>query len=183
MKHIHKIAGGVNVIPLQLELKRNPQLWNQNKQRTENPTSPHYQVDDIWARYAGSYDEGLQTHESIWLPASDLLPSVKQHARAIMNLVGGDSLGGVLITRIPAGCKVLPHVDKGWHATHYDKFILQVEAHPQQAFCYEDGQFISSVGDLYWFYNQQEHWVINDSPVERISMIVCVKLEKPFGGA
>jgi hypothetical protein len=180
MKYLHKIASGINVIPLQLELKRNAQLWNTNTQRTEHESSPHHQVDDIWVRYAGSYEEGQSSHMSEWM--TDLLPSAKQHARAIMNLVNGDALGGVLITRIPPGAKVLPHVDRGWHAEYYDKFILQVEAHPQQAFCYEDGQFVSQPGDLYWFYNQQEHWIINDSPIERISLIVCVKLEKPFNG-
>lgn len=185
MKNIMMISRGINVVPLALELKRQPQLWNQQTSRTVYDGSPHAEVDDIWVRFAGSFaatNGGEKQHESVWLPPSDLLPSAKSHARAIMSLVQGDSLGGVLITKVPPGGKVHPHTDLGWHAEHYDKFILQVEAHPQQAFCYDDGQFVTASGDLYWFHNQATHWVINDSPVDRISMIVCVKLEKPFGG-
>jgi quercetin dioxygenase-like cupin family protein len=99
-----------------------------------------------------------------------------------MNLVRGDSLGGVLITRIPPGKQVYPHIDGGWHAKTYDKFALQIAAHPQQAFCYEDGQYVTAAGDLFWFHNQESHWVLNESPCDRITMIVCVKLDKPFGG-
>jgi quercetin dioxygenase-like cupin family protein len=183
MKNILTIARGLNVIPLLLELQRQPQLWNQNRTRTENPTSPHREVDDIWVRY-GAGDSGYegQPHTSVWLEAADLLPQAKADARAILNLVRGDALGGILITRIPPGRSVKPHADLGWHALEYDKFALQVAAHPQQAFCYEEGQHITAPGDLYWFHNQEKHWVINESPVERITMIVCVKLDKPFGG-
>lgn len=181
MENILTISKGVNVMPLALGLKRNPHLWNANTGRTAHENSPHREVDDIWARYGHDYTVDAP-HESVWLDAANCIPEIKTHARAIMNLVGGDALGGVLITRIPPGAKVHPHTDRGWHATHYDKFALQIAAHPQQAFCYADGQHITAPGDLYWFYNQAEHWVINDSPVERITMIVCVKLDKPFGG-
>jgi len=181
MKNILTIASGINVIPLQLELQRQPQLWNRNRERTENPTSPHREVDDIWARY-GEGELTNEAHQSVWLAAADLIPQVKTHARAVMSLVGGDALGGVLITRIPPGRRVYPHVDNGWHALAYDKFALQVSAHPQQSFCYGDGQHITATGDLFWFHNQAEHWVINDSPCDRITMIICVKLEKPFNG-
>lgn len=183
MKNILTINRGINVIPLQLELQRQPQLWNQNRARTQNPTSPHREVDDIWARYGEGEQLTDEAHQSVWLPASDMIPEVKSHARAVMGLVRGDSLGGVLITRIPPGRQVYPHVDSGWHARAYDKFALQVSAHPQQSFCYEDGQHVTATGDLFWFHNQASHWVINNSPCDRITVIICVKLEKPFGGA
>lgn len=184
MKNILTVARNINIMPLLLQLYRNPQLWNQRTERTEREDSPHHQVDDIWVRYGGgSYEESQQAHESVWLDPACVLTEAKSHARAIMGLVGGDALGGILITRIPPGGNVLPHKDFGWHAETYDKFALQVASHQQQAFCYEDGQHVTAPGDLYWFNNQAEHWVINDSPVERITMIVCVKMEKPFGGA
>ena len=182
MKNILTIARGLNVIPLQLDLQRQPQLWNQNTARTESPASPHREADDIWARYGEGEALIEDAHQSLWLSAADLIPEIKTHARAVLSLVKGDALGGVLITRIPPGRRVYPHVDGGWHAGSYDKFALQIAAHPQQAFCYEDGQHITATGDLFWFHNQAEHWVTNDSPCDRITMIVCVKLDKPFNG-
>lgn len=180
MEHLLPVSRGINILPLSLGLRRNSGLWNQNTARTQDPTSPHREVSDIWARFAGN-DYTTEAHESIWMPAATLIPEIKLHARAIMGLVGGDALGGVLITRIPPGCQVYPHVDEGWHAKQYDKFALQIASHPQQAFCFEDGGHISEPGDLYWFDNSHKHWVTNASPVERITMIVCVKLDKTFG--
>jgi hypothetical protein len=183
MENITILSRGINVMPLLLGLKRHPQLWNTRTARTERVDSPHRDVDDIWVRYHdGSYSDSLTPHHSVWLEAADLLPEAKAHARAIMSTVGGDELGGILITRIPSGKQVLPHQDLGWHARYYDKFALQIESHQQQAFCFEEGQLVTAPGDLYWFNNQQSHWVINDSPVPRVTMIVCVKLDKPFGG-
>lgn len=180
--HFKILRRGISVHDLQLGLCRNPQLWDKHPERTKDSASPHREVRDIWARFAPSWEEGRQAHHSVWLEASELMPAIRQHARSIMTLVGGDELGGVLITKIPPGGRVYPHVDRGWHSTYYDKFLLQVEAHPQQTFCYADGQTITAPGDLCWFYNQEEHWVENNSPVDRISMIVCIKLDKPFGG-
>jgi len=184
MKNILTIASGINVIPLQFELQRQPQLWNTRKERTEHPESPHREVSDIWLRYtSGEFKESHNPHESVWLDAADLLPEVKKHSRAVMGLVQGDALGGILITRIPPGGQVYPHTDGGWNAETFDKFALQISGHQQQSFCYEDGEHIAAPGDLYWFNNQQSHWVINDSPIDRITLIVCVKLDKPYGGA
>lgn len=180
MENILTLARGINVMQLQLQLKRNPQLWNRKSERTAHADSPHREASDIWARYTRTLDE--DDRDIVWLESSELLPEVKKHARAIMGLVNGDALGGVLITRIPPGCRVHPHVDRGWHAETYEKFALQIAAHPQQAFCYEDGEHVTAPGDLFWFHNQASHWVLNDSPVERITMIVCVKLDTPFGG-
>ena len=182
MKHLLPIRRGIDTMQTQLELRRNPQLWDKHPERTEDNSSPHREVEDIWVRFAGSYAEGGAPHFSLWYDSADTLPSVKRHARDILHLVGGDALGGVLITRIPAGKQVYPHIDKGWHAEYYDKFLLVLEGHQQQLFCFEDGQHSSPTGDLFWFHNQQSHWVLNESPVDRISLIVCVKMDKPFGG-
>jgi hypothetical protein len=66
-------------------------------------------------------------------------------------------------------------VDGGWHARHYRKLALQVKGNDQQAFCFEDGEFRADPGDVYEFDNSRLHWVVNDSPTDRITMIVCVR--------
>lgn len=180
MENLLPLARGINVTQLHLQLKRQPQLWNQRTDRTAHEGSPHRDASDIWARYTKTLDES--DRDIVWLEAAELAPEIKFHARAIMNMVRGDALGGVLITRIPPGRRVHAHTDRGWHAESYEKFGLQIASHQQQAFCYADGEHVTAPGDLFWFHNQAEHWVINDSPVERITMIVCVKLDTPFRG-
>jgi aspartyl/asparaginyl beta-hydroxylase (cupin superfamily) len=94
-----------------------------------------------------------------------------------MTMVKGEKLGGVLITRIPPGAVCKPHVDPGWHARHYQKYAIQIEANPQQAFHFAGVSLVTGPGDLYWFDNAHEHWVTNDSDADRVTLIVCIKNE------
>jgi hypothetical protein len=178
MKSILKIGSNVNVMPLTLQLRRNPELWNQHNSRTVGGDTPHLEVDDIWARYSPPLSDPSVPHDSVWYPAYGKLPALREIVFGVMGLVQGEKLGGVLITRIPAGHSVKPHVDEGWHANYYDKFAVQVESHQQQAFHYHDGALVTAPGDIYWFNNQDTHWVTNDSPVDRITLIICIKVDK-----
>lgn len=173
MKNLLQIASGLNVLPLRLQLQRNQHLWNRNTIRTENPTSPHHGCDDIWVRHL---PEGKNSHaDSEWMLSAQALPAAADIAFGLMSLVKGERLGGVLITRIPPGHAVRPHIDRGWHAEYYDKFAVQIASHQQQAFCFEGESLCAAPGDVYWFDNSKEHWVENNSPVERITLIVCIK--------
>lgn len=175
MKHIMTVKTGMDVAPLIWQLKCNPHLWNQNGARTADKNSPHYGVDDIWVRYGKLPINALENHESVWYSAADELPAVRRMAMQIMALVEGERLGGVLITRIPPGGRVLPHVDTGWHAGYYSKFAVQIESDSQQVFGYEDGEHVTEPGDVYWFNNSETHWVSNYSDVDRITLIICIK--------
>lgn len=92
-----------------------------------------------------------------------------------MRLVGGKELGGVLITKIPAGKQVYPHVDGGWHAEHYEKFAILVQGNPEQEFCFESSALRCREGDSFTFDNHFPHWVTNDSPEDRITLIICIR--------
>lgn len=179
MQHIHTLRSGIDVMPAMLALKRNPHLWNLHTKRTLSDGTPHKEVDDIWLRYADGLTDPSKPHTSVWYDGYYAMPAFRELIFGICGLIQCEQLGGVLITRIAPGQSVKPHNDLGWHAEYYDKFALQLAAHPQQAFCYDDGQHVTAPGDLYWFNNQQTHWVTNDSPVERITMIVCCRVDKP----
>lgn len=168
------IASGVNVQPLVLSLKRQPWLWNTNTDRTSPEHSPHHQVDDIWVRF--DPDKKTDTeHISKWYPAWYALPELRPIVFDLMRKVEGEQLGGILITRIPAGSSVLPHTDFGWHASYYDKYIVQIESSPEQSFNFKGESLCARPGDVYWFDNSKEHWVTNESSVDRISLIICIR--------
>jgi quercetin dioxygenase-like cupin family protein len=175
-QHIAKIGDGLNVKPLLWALRRNPQLWNEHRARTQAADSPHREVDDIWVRYAAPdlVSDQMSPHESVWYPSAALLP-VAPLCKAIMARVGGERLGGVLITQIPPGHTCHPHSDHGWHARYYEKFAVQVESGPGQAFCFDGERLETQPGDLFWFDNSATHWVENPTPYNRITMIVCIK--------
>lgn len=175
-KRIWKIAEGMNVAPLLWAIQAHPELWNADAQRTIDADSPHHDVDDIWCRYSVTPKEP-GPHESVWYPAADLLP-IREIVYPLMSLVRGEKLGGVLLTRIKAGKSCKPHADKGWHAEHYDKFAVQIQSAPGQTFCFDNESLSAKPGDVYTFRNEHMHWVTNDTPHDRITLIVCIKTDK-----
>jgi quercetin dioxygenase-like cupin family protein len=177
MSRIKLLREGVNAAPLYWALQSHPELWNQFKDRTESPASPHHGLDDIWVRFgsqANARDD--KPHDAHWYEAADVL-GVKQMCLDLMRHVEGVELGGVLITRIPPGAECRPHTDPGWHARRYDKFAIQVASAPGQRFCFEGESLETKPGDLFWFDNQFSHWVTNPTPYERVTLIVCIRME------
>lgn len=174
---IERIASGLAVAPIYWALQSNPFLWNQNRERTESPNSPHHGLDDIWARYGDpERAKDGQAHDAFWYPAADML-GIKTMCHDLMRAVDGVELGGVLITRIPAGAKVHPHTDPGWHARRYEKYGVQITSAPGQRFCFEEENLETLPGDVFWFDNSYTHWVTNPTSYERITMIVCIRKE------
>jgi Aspartyl/Asparaginyl beta-hydroxylase len=183
MNHLRMTDLTFNVEPLHAQLRRNPQIWNQIPYRTQFAWSPHREVDDIWVRYnalenfTGDGPAFNSEHRSVWYPVISQIPEAKLLALELFSLVAGERLGGVLITRVPAGKQVYPHTDPGWHARYYEKFIIQVTGNDRQRFCFKDEELVAQPGQCYWFDNQFEHWVVNDSDEDRISLIVCLRRE------
>ena len=150
MSSIKLLWRGLNVAPLRAALDAHSELWDQQTARTAPEDSPHHGLSDIWARFADPEMAGVR----------------------------GERLGGVLITRIRPGQICKPHTDPGWHARYYSKFAVQIAAAPEQAFHFEGEKLVTAPGDIYWFDNSHTHWVTNESEVDRITMIVCIKTER-----
>lgn len=175
IEHVGR-ANSVFVQDLLWSLQAHEDLWNRDSGRTKAVDSPHSEVDDIWVRYAEDYTvQG--PHESVWYPAAEILP-VKRITDQMMLQFKGLRLGGVLITRIKAGHKCKPHADQGWHAGYYDKYAVQIQSAPGQWFRFEDAQLEPRPGDIYKFDNSHTHWVENDTPHDRITMIVCIRTKE-----
>lgn len=149
--------------------------------RTTAYETPHKSVSDIWVRYNdwanfnGDPQAFNAEHDSVWYPVIDKIPACRALVRKVFKHVKGSKLGGVLITRIPPGGEVKPHIDGGWHAGYYDKFAVQLQGNKDQAFCFEDSRLSAEPGELYTFDNSKLHWVTNDSDEDRMTLIVCIR--------
>lgn len=175
----------LSVTEAQKQLDAHPEAWDEHRERTRRYATPHSDVSDIWVRYnplrnlsddwAAFHDE----HKSEWYPVVANLPAVWSLARKVKRLVKAETLGGVLITRIPPGGEVKAHIDSGWHARHYRKFGVQIRGDKDQVFWFRDGDRAEELrpvdGDVYEFDNSVLHGVRNDSTRERITLIVCCK--------
>lgn len=178
--HLQRLERTYPVATLQEQLE-DPAVWNRTPFRTALSESPHRETSDIVVRYNplsnfhGDMRAFNAEHIAEWYPVIDLIPEARRLATQIATDHESRQLGMVLITCIPPGKQVYPHIDVGWHARHYEKFALQVKGDEHQAFHFENEQLITQDGDLFWFDNSKPHWVTNDSDRERITMIVCLR--------
>ena len=184
MIHFTRIAEGVDVEPLKAELAAHPELWNQHPYRKIADNSPHADMSDIWLRWralneltsTAAYSE---PHIPVWYPAADALSSVKRIIYGLMAHVDGEMLCGVLITRIPSGAGIALHSDAGWHAEYTEKFYVAVQGAPGARFgcTTEEGTecIEPNPGDIWLFDNRKPHFVQNDSPIDRITLIACIR--------
>lgn len=184
----HQIAQGIDVSALRSQIARQPWLWDRNDMRKTWVGTPHRQMSDIWLRYNAwenySPDDPAAfgaEHDSVWYPAIDALPAAKSIIFDLMARVHGERLGGVLITRIPAGGQIEPHTDAGWHVDYYSsKYYVQLEgAEGQHFWAQSPGSPRESIsplpGDVWEFDNRCLHGVENHSDSERMTLIVCIK--------
>lgn len=158
-------------------------LFGEYTQRSDGETSPHKDMTDIWVRYknpdphikSGDWSGFMGSHESEWL--KDII-GVKDMCNALMGFLQGEKLGGVLITKIPPGGKILKHVDEGWHAAEYDKYYVAIKNPKGAKFHFDNCSICPENGDVHAFRNDKTHWVVNNSSSDRIAMIVCIKQKK-----
>lgn len=178
MVHFLQIARNIDVVPLRAALAEQPWLWGQHPQRACAPDSPHRAMSDIWVRYNDPANAGPafhDPHDSVWYPAYAALPELQPLIFGLMHLVGGERLGGVLLTKIPPGSGIDPHIDANWHADYYEKFTIAIQNPPGAVFQFPDAAMHAVDGDAYWFDNSVPHSVRNDSSLERIALIICIQ--------
>ena len=122
MIHFTKICDGIDVEPLREQIKAQPLLWDAHRERTGFKGSPFEGTSDQWlrCRAPGELKEAKSFREPHWCvnyPSWDALPAAQEIVFDLMRKVRAVHLGGVLLTRIPAGGRIAPHSDAGsWHA-------------------------------------------------------------------
>lgn len=171
----YKLPEVFDIEPVRLALAEHD-IWNTRTMRTENKASPHYGLDDIWARYAGpELENPAEPHTSIWYKdVCDVIP-IKSLADDVLRHYPGE-LGGVLLTRIKSGKLCRPHIDIGWHAKYFDfKVMVSIQADEYSAFCFNERIIKTNDGEAIFFNNSYEHWVPNIGTRDRISAIFCIR--------
>jgi len=187
MNHMVKLAQGIDTAPLLLAIARQPKLWNRHRMRKDYAESPHAQMDDIWLRFndekpfkeKDDFTDISEQHDSVFYPEWYALPQARPIVFGLMTRVEGTRLGGILITRIPPGGRILPHADDSWHVRHYNtKIYVVLQSNPQCINRVEDERVAMAPGEAWYFDNTKEHDVVNDGPDDRISLIVSIRCEK-----
>lgn len=194
MRNFVRISQGFDTIPLVNAISRQPELWNQETLRTTHPGTPHTQVDDILLRFNDlteakkARDEGkplseyagmvMDQHESICWPAWYKLPEAHKVIFDLMRYTQAVRLGRVIITRLPPGKIITPHVDSGDHAAYYDRYHIILQNNPGSIFHCGYEAVSMKAGEIWWFQNAIEHSVENYSNDDRLTMIIDLGMIK-----
>lgn len=171
------IAEGVDTSPVVQALFRNADLWDAYPIRTQHPGTAHADVSDILVFFNDLSDPSsvVNDREVVAFPAWERLPQLRPLIFGLMNQVGGIRLGRVIITRLPPGKTITPHVDGGAPATFFDRYQIMLRCLPGVQFKAGDETLIAKTGDVFMFDNTLEHSVVNFSADDRIACIVDIK--------
>jgi hypothetical protein len=181
MKYFQKIAD-YDVSTLVTELDRQPELWNHDARRTVNPIFAD--TSDIWIRYRDPRElteprHFAEPHFATFYQAWHALPSLRPIVFDLMHRVGAVYLGGILITKIPPRGAIKPHSDRGgWHAEWMNrKVYVPLRANERCVNKCGDESIIMRVGEAISFDNLVTHSVENNGDSERVTLIVCMRVE------
>ena len=181
MKNFKLIARGLAVDPLLCRILTNPELWDLERGRQQYPGSAHTQADAIILRWAEeqTLEAAFRDLDAIDYPViQQLMPEIGRAYKATLDAIGVHplaDLGRVMITRLPPGAAIVPHVDEGLYADHYDRFHLCLQATPGAAQFSCGGETVWMFpGDLWWFNHKREHALKNTGLLDRIHLIIDV---------
>lgn len=189
MRNFMVIATGSDVLPLNLAIKRRPELWKADTYLKDYPGGPFGEIESILLRFPvrpvcetqeeldkvmAAHDE----HENVDQTAYKLLPEARALIMPLMARVGGERLGRCIINKIPPGGKILPHADTPSHAEYYSRFHIVLQSAPGVVFRCEDEQVYMGTGEVWWFNNKLEHEVINNSAIDRIHLVVDIRTSR-----
>lgn len=179
MRNFLKLAEGVNTLSLLQQLQTNSYLWDENTLRTKHPGTAHSQVSDIWLWFNVVDNKNplnvINDKDVIPYSGWNLLPAARPLVFALMNQVDGVQLGRVIISRLPPGKEIEPHVDGGAPATHFQRYQIALQSLPGCIFEIEDEEVNFLTGEVWQIDNTKEHSVINNSADDRIVMIVDIR--------
>ena len=188
MTNFYEIASNVDVLPLLLEVHKQPELWNKNPARLSK-RGPHWDCQDIFLRGEDetsfihgnkSWVEHGREHIPVWYKTIDFLPSAKKLILNLSHKMQSEMIGGCYLYKVSPGHKIFPHIDRGWHPDYFDKFNICLQSNEKSAFVYDDNRLIQKKGDIHFFRNDVNHSVINEGECDHIVMIVCLRIDRGY---
>lgn len=154
-------------------------LWGQIKLRTTHEGTPHGQVTDLLLRFnrmQQTREQALDDCETYPLKGWTDFFLCRQVALDLMRHVEGTRLGRVMLTHLPPGGRITPHVDAGTPATYYHRYHCVIACGPgPNKFRTEADWVDMRPGEVWWVNNAREHEVVNESGSERVHLIVDIK--------
>lgn len=182
MKHLLRLAAGINMTPLMVQIQRQAELWKADTYLRDYPQGPFEDVETIFLRFPPSSvtemeREGKDPHECIWMDGALHLPAARALVFSLMGTVEGERLGRVMLNKIRPGGRIFAHADTPVHAEYWDRFHYVVQSAPGVVFRVGDERVHMQTGEVWWFQNLIEHEVINNSAEDRIHLVIDIRCQ------
>jgi hypothetical protein len=203
MRNFKIIKDGMDVAALALAVSMDPARWQADDFLRKYPQGPFGDTDTIMLRFPEIADfsrdktgkkielykqnklPGYDQHESIFQPAWDQLPQAHDFVFDLARFARATRIGRVMINRIRPGGRIFRHADTPEHVRYWRRFHLVIQGQPGAViYCGEDSDGSKDealqmlTGRLFWFRNELEHEVRNESSVDRISMVIDLHIGK-----
>lgn len=182
MSNFHKFNYDCNAQVLADELLLNRHLWGVYPHRTNYPESAHQDITDIWIRYPeidnATPIQVFNELECVNYQGFFELPSVRAEIFKVMQKVQGERLGRCMVTKLRPGGKIAPHIDEGDPVGYYDRFHVCIQADAASLFLCGNESATMRPGELWWFDNTQMHSVENHGDIDRIHLIMDIRIAR-----
>jgi len=147
--------------------------WDINQSRQEryklfHGDSKNIFVTDVDAQWDG-FGYPLVKH-SIDEKLNELTAPIVQKLEAML----GGKVGKCLYINLPAGKKVLPHVDQGYYLNSVHRCHIPIHTHENISFTLGGETIHMKEGMGYEINNSRTHSVDNDSNVDRIHLLIDI---------
>lgn len=179
MKNFLRLASGLNMAPLMVQIARQPQLWKADTYLRDYPQGPFGDTETIFLRFPpGSVTEmerdARDQHECVWMDGSVQLSAWRPLVFQLMSMVEGERLGRVMVNKIKPGGRIYAHADTPAHCAYYGRYHYVLQGQPGVTFRCGDETVNMRSGEAWWFNNAVEHEVVNNSGDDRLHLIIDI---------
>jgi hypothetical protein len=171
------LDGLLPVEPLCAALEANPNLFDDITANLRNayPGSAHRATQTILLRWCFPFNErsAFEDLRAVDYPAlAELIVETAPLVQWLMDAIGSETIGRVMINKLAPHGHITPHVDEGAYAEHFDRFHIVIQSDDGNHF--QVGQHVVQMlsGQVWWFNHRAEHSVKNTSERPRIHLIV-----------
>jgi uncharacterized cupin superfamily protein len=191
MRNFHILRDGMDVSALSLAISMDPELWTADTFLRNYPQGPFGDTDTIMLRFpeiqTGMSDEeielykanklaGYDQHESIAYPAWSKLTQAHPFVFDLARFVGATRIGRVMVNRVRPGGRIYAHVDTPEHTRYWKRFHLVIQGQPGAIITSGDETLQMLTGRMFHFRNDLMHEVRNESSVDRLSMVIDLRV-------
>lgn len=172
MSNFLKLAQGINITPIALQVASNTHLWSQERiGKIWKEQFPDLEIQEIMLRYTRTLSrDDLQC---LWEPPATVLSEAKALAIQLCALHKADQVGRVMLTRLPPRRSIPRHADtEGDYCSYYTRFHVPIASEPGVRFFCGDEFVEMTPGDLWWANIRLPHSIVNDSVADRIHLTI-----------